>query len=569
MRNMIGQCLPLGDEMTDVAATQKNEQVSHNRKMAQRDTASDASAEEAEEEYSIRKSKRVKRSRSEWDETLVMQVRRSRASGDSKKIAVTTRGGKPSHKKKSRKTKVNVVRNGKPADFCNHCGLRHQEDDKFCIRCGTPRRTLEISDVQKASPQQVSDVQKAPQHEVVDLTEGKKKQSDKGANDSTCGRPYQKKFLRCGWQALVDGSFIAPDGQEFRDRAAASRHRHAGKKLEPERKDGWVVVCNELRTHTDWIAPDGAKLQSYSSACFYGRTNNQPVLGLDGVQASLNNFFTVCDTSRKSIAAPQSGTATPERKDTPSRNSHTGGTSRKSITAPQSGTATPERKDTPSSDKQPLRKFTVPKQTASGARLQELCHMLERSGVTSTKRSALEREFEQYLHPRCIQNGMANKVLSKSSTSFIISHLLLCVVLQIVKCIVRDIFVYGNMFDTVVLLLKVFNTPEVRYLLKKESSLTFRDSRDTKAINAVFANVKTYLNELMAVKGSRNKLAAQTFRTVVAACSGSNLCEQRTLTHAGRLLVSAIFIGPYLSIYICFLLARCSVTKHPVGFFFL
>ena len=173
-----------------MAATPKNEQTSHNRKMEQRDTASDASAEEAEEEYSIRKSKRVKRSRSEWDETLVMQVRRSRASGDSKKIAVTTRGGKPSHKKKARKAKVNVVRNDKPALFCSNCGLGHEEDDKFCIRCGRPRRTLEISDAQQvsdaqSSPQQVSDVQKAPQHEVVDLTEGKKNNQ---AKEQTAGR---------------------------------------------------------------------------------------------------------------------------------------------------------------------------------------------------------------------------------------------------------------------------------------------------------------------------------------------------------------------------------------------
>ena len=98
----------------------------------------------------------------------------------------------------------------------------------------------------------------------------------------------------------------------------------------------------------------------------------------------------------------------------------------------------------------------------------------------------------------------------------------MCNVLQIVKRIAESLFVYGNMFDAVKLLLKLLKRPDVRYLVKYDNA-DYRDHKHVKAVDSVISNIKVYLSELMAVKGSRTKLTAQTFRTVVSACSGPNL----------------------------------------------
>ena len=113
----------------------------------------------------------------------------------------------------------------------------------------------------------------------------------------------------------------------------------------------------------------------------------------------------------------------------------------------------------------------------------------------------------------------------------------MCVALQIAKSISQDIFLRGNMLDTVELFLKILKRREIRYLLKYEN-LDGLNKKRTKAIDSVFSNLKTYLTELMVTKGPRNKLATSAFRTVVAACSGPNLRENRVLTQAGNILVS-------------------------------
>ena len=134
--------------------------------------------------------------------------------------------------------------------------------------------------------------------------------------------------------------------------------------------------------------------------------------------------------------------------------------------------------------------------------------------------------------------------------------MILCVVcLQIVKCITKNLFIYGNVVTTTILLQKLFNKPEIKYLLKYDDA-NFFDPKDKKTAEGVIANLKTYLSELMAVKGSRTKLAAQTFRTVVSACCGKNLMDERTLTRAAKMLVSAAT---------CFFCCH----KYPMGCFFL
>ena len=91
--------------------------------------------------------------------------------------------------------------------------------------------------------------------------------------------------------------------------------------------------------------------------------------------------------------------------------------------------------------------------------------------------------------------------------------------LKIVKYITKSLFVYGNVFATTTLLQKLLKKPEVKYLLHYDNP-DFVDTKDKKTAQDVIENLKTYLSELMAVKGSRTKLTAQTFRTVTSACCG-------------------------------------------------
>ena len=109
--------------------------------------------------------------------------------------------------------------------------------------------------------------------------------------------------------------------------------------------------------------------------------------------------------------------------------------------------------------------------------------------------------------------------------------------MKIVKYITKSLFVYGNVFATTTLLQKLLKKPEIKYLLKFDNPNYF-DPKDKKTVLGVIANLKAYLHELMAVTGSRTKLAAQTFRTVVSACCGQNLIDERTLTRAAKMLVS-------------------------------
>lgn len=121
------------------------------------------------------------------------------------------------------------------------------------------------------------------------------------------------------------------------------------------------------------------------------------------------------------------------------------------------------------------------------------------------------------------------------------------IVLQIASVIARNIFVYGNLLDSADLLLRFLKKPEIKYLIQFEESLYMPDNKVRKVFKAVIENIKNYLSEVMETKGPRTKLATQAFRTVVAACSGPNLVQDRTLTAASAALVS--FFS--LSLIIC------------------
>ena len=52
----------------------------------------------------------------------------------------------------------------------------------------------------------------------------------------------------------------------------------------------------------------------------------------------------------------------------------------------------------------------------------------------------------------------------------------------------------------------------------------------------IISNIKDYLTNVLATKGTRKTLAQQAYRTVVAACSGANLVEARLLRKTCTLL---------------------------------
>ena len=94
--------------------------------------------------------------------------------------------------------------------------------------------------------------------------------------------------------------------------------------------------------------------------------------------------------------------------------------------------------------------------------------------------------------------------------------------LQIASIIGKHLFVYGNLADASHVLTNVMQRPEVRYLANfadsSKQTVKYRQAGD-----AILANIKNYLNELMTTKGPRTTIAQRAYRTVVAACSGANL----------------------------------------------
>ena len=77
-----------------------------------------------------------KRRRSEWEQTIQMSIRTTRATGTCEQIPVQTRGGQPAHNKHA-KTKSQPT---KLVPFCAACGWRHTNVAAiFCVQCGTKR----------------------------------------------------------------------------------------------------------------------------------------------------------------------------------------------------------------------------------------------------------------------------------------------------------------------------------------------------------------------------------------------------------------------------------------------
>ena len=327
-----------------------------------------AANKDGNEEYSIRRSSRHKRSRDEWNETLVMSVRRSRASGDSETIAVSSRGGKPSHRKSS-SAHSNSVTSAVPTKFCHECGVQFLENAKFCHGCGSKRESVMCTPESQEVLQETQDESRPPssphkspeEQQVVDLVSPDKPKK-KGKN--RVGRRYEKTFLRCGWQIIRGRIYIAPDGKQFCNRAAASKYHRAGvPKLEPVRKDGWSVWCNESMSHQDWIAPDGTKLHSYAAAVAYGKGTKQPVFGKDGISHSIHNFFQT-PSSKKSKSAV---TAAKSKSAGKSQTKSTSTTNAQESNVPEEAENSPQAKKNKPKSKPP--KTARPTHRPNGPRL--------------------------------------------------------------------------------------------------------------------------------------------------------------------------------------------------------
>lgn len=190
---------------------------------------------------SIRRSKRSKRKREEWSQSIEMKVRASRASGTSATIGVQSLGGYPSHKCNSESDSL-----GKSATGKNNSTLNSESG--ALDKSATGKLRVTTSDT-------------------------------------------KPRKLRCGW-TVMGTSFIAPDGTKFTTRKAASKyHNKVVPKLEAKRQDGWQVYCDANNTHQNWIAPDGQIVHSLIAARKYAKVNDLPFYGKDGRTCSIASFF--------------------------------------------------------------------------------------------------------------------------------------------------------------------------------------------------------------------------------------------------------------------------------------
>ena len=110
-------------------------------------------------------------------------------------------------------------------------------------------------------------------------------------------------------------------------------------------------------------------------------------------------------------------------------------------------------------------------------------------------------------------------------------------ILQIANRLVSHIFTYGSLLDASALFGRVLNAPEIRELASIGRSSGDRSPKYWQTVQAIIENVENYLTVLLQTKGPRTTVNARAFRTVLAACSGQNLQEQRRVHEASMILV--------------------------------
>ena len=149
------------------------------------------------------------------------------------------------------------------------------------------------------------------------------------------------------------------------------------------------MYTDEAGTHTDWVAPDQTKLNSYATAVIYARKSGQPLYGKDGITRGLGFFFPATKTksSTQTVRTPKP-------------------TARSSFTSDEVGTVA--KQSTPENS---ARKFVIPTQTTAGAELQKLCSLLGNLKIKCHRKVKLEKQLEKYIAPSQLKNSMANKVI--------------------------------------------------------------------------------------------------------------------------------------------------------------
>ena len=103
--------------------------------------------------------------------------------------------------------------------------------------------------------------------------------------------------------------------------------------------------------------------------------------------------------------------------------------------------------------------------------------------------------------------------------------------------------------------LRILRAPEIRELVNFGGH---RDSRKKywETLNAIAENIKKYLTVVLQSKGPRTTVNQRAYRTVLAACTGSNLRRQKNLRLASDVLVRTCDA----SILCCFIL--CCVQRR-------
>ena len=109
----------------------------------------------------------------------------------------------------------------------------------------------------------------------------------------------------------------------------------------------------------------------------------------------------------------------------------------------------------------------------------------------------------------------------------------------------ESVFTYGNVLDAGAMFLKILRHPEIRELSVIADNDSERGGRQP-VLELIIDNLNHYLTTIMEAKGSRTTVNQRAYRTVMAACSGANLEQNRHVAHASSLLVL------YLICIICY-----------------
>ena len=120
---------------------------------------------------------------------------------------------------------------------------------------------------------------------------------------------------------------------------------------------------------------------------------------------------------------------------------------------------------------------------------------------------------------------------------------------QIAKIVTKCIFTYGNILDTSAIFLRLLQTPEIRELTLIGGH-TDNKAKYWQTIESIINNISKYLHEILSTKGSRTTRAQQTYRTLMAACSGPNLAENKNINRAASVLVSVYCNTCYYVLYL-------------------